>query len=124
MLHDKPLVAFIATADAKRAKRFYTDVLGLLLVREDESMLVYEAYQTLLRIQKVRSFTPHNFTALGWEVPDIAAAVKALAAKGVAFEKYGFEGQDADGIWTAPTGTKVAWFKDPDGNLLSLATPS
>jgi len=124
MLHDKPLVAFVATTEAGRARRFYTEVLGLLLISEDDYALVYEAYETLLRIQKVQSFTPHPFTALGWEVPDIAATVKALNAKDVTFERFKFLDQDAGGIWTAPGGAKVAWFKDPDGNLLSLSTPA
>lgn len=122
MLHDKKLVAFIATSDSARAKWFYTDVLGLLLVRENDLGLVYENRDTLLRIQKVQSFTPHPFTALGWEVPDIEAAMKALTTKSVRFEQYGLPGQEASGVWTAPSGTKVAWFKDPDGNVLSLST--
>lgn len=122
MLHDKKLVAFIATSDAARAKRFYTDVLGLLLVREDGHGLVYETRDTMLRIQNVPNLTPHPFTALGWEVPDIEAAMKGLVARGVKFEQYGLPGQEASGIWTAPSGTKVAWFKDPDGNVLSLST--
>ena len=116
------LVAFIATTDAARARRFYTDVLGLVLVREDEHGLVYETETTMLRIQKVQSFTPHPFTALGWEVSDIETTARALEVGGVTFEKFGFPSQDERGIWTAPGGTRVAWFKDPDGNLLSLST--
>jgi catechol 2,3-dioxygenase-like lactoylglutathione lyase family enzyme len=122
MLHDKQIVAFIATTDATKARHFYTDVLGLLLIAEDDFALVYEAEGTPLRIQKVQSFTPHPFTALGWEVPDIEAAVRALRDKRVTFERFGLPGQDETGIWTAPGGAKVAWFKDPDGNLLSLST--
>jgi catechol 2,3-dioxygenase-like lactoylglutathione lyase family enzyme len=121
MLHDKKLVAFIATTDAARAKRFYTDVLGLVLIREDEFALTYETETTMLRIQKVKAFTPHAFTALGWEVPDIDTMVRAFSTRGIAFEQYGLPGQDGRGIWTAPTGTKVAWFKDPDGNVLSIS---
>jgi catechol 2,3-dioxygenase-like lactoylglutathione lyase family enzyme len=124
MLHDKPLVAFIATADAGRAKKFYTDVLGLLLVREDDHALVYEAEGTTLRIQKVRDFTPQPFTALGWEVRDIETTMRALGLNGVRFERFGLPGQDDAGIWTAPSGTRVAWFKDPDGNVLSLSSPA
>jgi catechol 2,3-dioxygenase-like lactoylglutathione lyase family enzyme len=122
MLHDKQLVAFIATTDARRARNFYTDALGLLLISEDDFALVYEAEGTPLRIQKVERFTPHPFTALGWEVPDIATAVRTLREKRVTFERFGLPGQDENGIWTAPGGAKVAWFKDPDGNLLSLST--
>jgi catechol 2,3-dioxygenase-like lactoylglutathione lyase family enzyme len=122
MLHDKQLVAFIATTDARRARNFYTDALGLLLISEDDFALVYEAEGTPLRIQKVERFTPHPFTVLGWEVPDIATAVRTLREKRVTLDRFGLPGQDENGIWTAPGGAKVAWFKDPDGNLLSLST--
>ena len=121
MLHDKSLVAFIPTTDPARAKRFYTDVLGLLLVSEDRFALVYEVSNVRLRITPVKEFTPHPFTVLGWDVPDISEMVKALSAKGVRFEKFGLPDQADDGIWTAPGGARVAWFKDPDGNLLSLS---
>ena len=88
---------------------------------EDPFALVFDGGGTVLRVQKVQSFTPHPFTAVGWNVPDIAAEVLALAAKGVTFERYSFFQQDDKGVWTAPDGTGVAWFKDPDGNTLSLA---
>jgi hypothetical protein len=81
---------------------------------------VFHAGDTMLRIQKVREVSPPPFTALGWHVADIAADVAALTERGVAFERFGFLEQDAAGVWTAPGGAKVAWFKDPDGNLLSL----
>lgn len=125
MLHDKELVAFIPTLDRERAKKFYTNVLGLLLIRADEYALVFEAGPVILRVTPVKEFTPHPFTVLGWEVPDIVAMAKALRERGVKFEQYGFPTQDSDGIWTVPGGTtKVAWFKDPDGNLLSLTQPA
>lgn len=121
MLHDKELIAFIPTVDAEKAKAFYTGVLGLLLIRDDGHALVYEAGAVMLRVTRVQAFTPHPFTALGWEVPDIVAMVAALRERGVAFEQYGFPTQDKDGIWTVPGATaRVAWFKDPDGNLLSI----
>jgi catechol 2,3-dioxygenase-like lactoylglutathione lyase family enzyme len=122
MLHDKQIVAFIASTDPNKTRHFYTDVLGLLLIAEDDFALVYEAGGTPLRIQKVKTFTPHPFTALGWEVPDMEASVRALRHKQVTFETFGLPGQDENGIWTAPGGTKVVWFKDPDGNLLSIST--
>jgi catechol 2,3-dioxygenase-like lactoylglutathione lyase family enzyme len=121
MLHDKKLVAFIATAKPDQAKRFYTDTLGLVLIREDAFALTYETETTMLRIQKVQGFTPQPFTALGWEVPDMDAMVRGLGVKGVHFEQFGLSGQDQRGVWTAPGGTKVAWFKDPDGNVLSIS---
>jgi catechol 2,3-dioxygenase-like lactoylglutathione lyase family enzyme len=112
--------AFIPTRDADAAKRFYADVLGLRFVSDDSFALVFDAGGTELRLQRVRELTPHPFTALGWIVSDIAAEVRELSARGVAFERYHFVEQDDLGIWTT-SGAKVAWFKDPDGNLLSLA---
>ena len=113
--------AFVATTKPEHARAFYRDTLGLKLVSEDPFALVFDGGGTVLRVQKVQSFTPHPFTAVGWNVPDITAEVLALTAKGVTFERYSFFQQDDNGVWTAPDGTGVAWFKDPDGNTLSLA---
>jgi catechol 2,3-dioxygenase-like lactoylglutathione lyase family enzyme len=120
-LGEARLQAFVATTDAARAKTFYADVLGLRLVADEAFALVFDSNGTELRVQKAREVKPHPFTALGWIVPDIAAEVRALGARGVRFETgAGFPPQDELGIWTT-TGAKIAWFKDPDGNLLSLA---
>jgi catechol 2,3-dioxygenase-like lactoylglutathione lyase family enzyme len=120
MLGRCAIQAFIATRDADAAKRFYGDVLGLRLVADESFALVFDANGTELRVQKVRELTPHPFTALGWIVSDIAADVRELSARGVTFQRYDFMPQDELGIWTTP-GAQVAWFKDPDGNLLSIA---
>jgi len=112
--------AFLATTDAAAAKRFYGEVLELRLVSDESFALVYEVKDAQLRIQKAREFTPYPFTAFGWIVPDIAAEVRRLVARGVRFERWDHVPSDELGIWTTP-GAKVAWFKDPDGNLLSLA---
>jgi catechol 2,3-dioxygenase-like lactoylglutathione lyase family enzyme len=120
VLGDASLIGFVATTDAGRARAFYESVLGLRLVVDEEFALVFDANGTMLRIQKVEALTPHPFTSLGWQVDDIAEAVRALAAKGVAFERYGFMQQDELGIWSSDGRTKVAWFKDPDSNILSL----
>ena len=120
MLAAHPLVAFIATTDGARARAFYENIVGLRLMSDDHYAVVFDAHGTMLRIQRVKELTPHPFTALGWEVPDISVAVRELREKGVAFERYGFFEQDADDAWAAPDGTKVAWFKDPDGNTLSV----
>jgi catechol 2,3-dioxygenase-like lactoylglutathione lyase family enzyme len=113
-------MAFIATNDAARAKRFYTEVLGLRFIADEPFALAFDAGGTPLRIQKVREPVIAPYTALGWAVADIRGSVRALAAKGVSFERYGFLPQDDDGIWTAPNGDRVAWFKDPDGHTLSV----
>jgi catechol 2,3-dioxygenase-like lactoylglutathione lyase family enzyme len=114
-------MAFSATTDAERAKEFYRDKLGLKLVSDEGFALVFDANGTMLRVQKVKEVGEAKYTTLGWNVPDIAATVDELEKAGVNFERYGFPGQDEKGIWTAPGGAaKVAWFKDPDGNILSL----
>ncbi len=121
MLGAAQLVAFAATADAARARAFYQDVLGLRLVTDDAFALAFDCNGTPLRIQKVKDVQPPAFTVLGWSVPDLRQAMTALGKRGVSFERYAFLEQDALAIWAAPSGTRVAWFKDPDGNLLSLS---
>jgi len=113
-------MAFGATGDAAVARKFYEDVLGLRFIEEHQWAIVFDAHGTMLRIQKVRDHEPQPFTMLGWTVPDAGAAVTELAARGVRFESFGLPGQDERGIWAAPDGARVAWFKDPDGNVLSL----
>jgi len=120
MLATEKIKAFVPTLNPANAKQFYSDVLGLTLLSEDNYALQYDANGTFLRVTTVQAFQPHPFTVLGWSVKDIAATITELTAKGVVFERYSFVEQDDSGIWTAPGGTKVAWFKDPDGNLLSL----
>src|SRR5688572_7432885 len=116
-------MAFVATADAARARDFYRDVLGLRLVGDEPFALLFESGGTTLRVQKVASVTPPQYTVLGWSVSDIEETMERLRAGGVRFEAFGMPGQDTSGLWTAPDGTRVAWFKDPDGNLLSLTQP-
>jgi catechol 2,3-dioxygenase-like lactoylglutathione lyase family enzyme len=121
MLGSKDIVAFIPTRDAHKAKEFYQQTLGLLFISEDEFAVVFDAHGIMLRVTPAPEFKPHPFTVLGWQVLGIEKVVSALQEKGVVFEKYGFMKQDDLGIWSAPGGAKVAWFKDPDGNLLSVS---
>ena len=114
------LMGFVATADAARAKTFYADVLGLTFVSDEQYALIFDTNGTMLRIQKLELVQPAPYTALGWQVDDIVATVGQLERRGAAFERYAFLEQDVHGIWTTPDGSRVAWFKDPDGNLLSL----
>lgn len=120
MLENCQLTAFVATADPDKARDFYENTLGLKLVSDEEYAIVFDANGTTLRVQKSGPFTPHPFTSLGWHVPDIEAAMSELRAKGVTFEQYPWMPEGSNGIMTFPGGAKVAWFKDPDGNLLSL----
>ncbi|MFL5304453.1 MAG: VOC family protein [Polyangia bacterium] len=120
-LAENRVMAFLATRDGARARAFYADTLGLRVLSDDGFALALDAGGTMLRIQKVDDFTPHPFTALGWEVPDLQATVGALALAGVTFQRYPGMDQDARGIWRSPSGARIAWFKDPDGNTLSLS---
>jgi catechol 2,3-dioxygenase-like lactoylglutathione lyase family enzyme len=116
------IIAFVTIVDVERAKRFYADTLGLRLVSEEPPFaLVFDANGIMIRLGMGKELPPAHGTVLGWQVPDIEAAVRALQASGVQFERYGFMKQDDSGIWTAPTGARVAWFKDPDGNILSVS---
>lgn len=120
MFADKKLKAFIPTVKPAEAKLFYKDVLGLTLLSEDNFALEFDANGTLLRVTMVQEFIPHPFTVLGWNVPDITATIRQLNDKGIFCEHYPFLAQDEAGIWNSPNGSKVAWFKDPDGNVLSI----
>jgi len=121
VLSNAKLVAFAATTNGDRAATFYRDVLGLTVNTNDEFALSLAAGDVELRVQKVAEFRPQSFTSLGWQVADIASVVAQLGARGVVFERYPWLEQDAAGIWRAPSGAQVAWFRDPDGNLLSIA---
>jgi catechol 2,3-dioxygenase-like lactoylglutathione lyase family enzyme len=114
------IMAFVATRDPARARSFYKDTLGLRIVSEDGFALVFDANGVMLRVTTVHELALAKYTVLGWEVPDIAAAARDLESAGVKLEHYGLKDQEERGIWTAPGGAKVAWFKDPDGNVLSV----
>lgn len=121
MLATSKLMGFVPTKDSKKAREFYEGKLGFQFVSDDDFALVVKAGDTMIRVSKARDFTPAPYTVLGWEVKDIEAIVRWLKGRGVAFEKYLFV-QDQDlGIWTAPSGDRVAWFKDPDGNVLGVS---
>lgn len=115
------MVGFALTTKPEEAKEFYSQVLGFKFLRDDGFALVFDAHGLMIRVGKVQSFTPAQNTILGWEVGDISEAVRELTAAGATFERYEFMKPDAQGICTFPTGDKVAWFKDPDGNVLSLS---
>jgi catechol 2,3-dioxygenase-like lactoylglutathione lyase family enzyme len=120
MLRDKELKAFVPTVKPAKARAFYRDILGLKLLSEDNFALEFDANGTLLRVIIVQELKPQAFTVLGWNVEGISSTIKSLNRKKVFCEKYEFFQQDNLGIWTSPNGSKVAWFKDPDGNVLSL----
>ncbi|HVN03915.1 MAG TPA: VOC family protein [Bryobacteraceae bacterium] len=130
MLGTQKIMVFAAVRDRDAARKFYRDTLGLHLIGEDQFALVFNANGTILRVTPVKEWTPPPFTVLGWEVADIVATVTGLRNAGVQFERYAWmKDQNELGIWTSPSGpgiasvhggALVAWFKDPDGNLLSV----
>lgn len=120
MITETKITAFLPTTKPKLSKQFYKNTLGLEMISEDDFALEFKANGTLLRITVVDKFTPHSFTVLGFKIHDIKTQIISLNNKGVKFEKYDYFDQDELGIWTSPHQAKVAWFKDPDGNLISL----
>lgn len=120
MLSTSAIIAFVATTRVEQARAFYRDTLGLRLVADTPFAQVFDANGTMLRLTPVGEWTPPPFTVLGWQVSDLRGTVRDLAAQGVPFQTYPGMGQDEDGIWTTPDGSQVAWFRDPDGNTLSL----
>jgi catechol 2,3-dioxygenase-like lactoylglutathione lyase family enzyme len=121
MLTEETLTAFLGTSDPERARAFYEGVLGLTPVDDNEYLMTFGSGAARVALQKLKSVTPPYGTAMGWHVRDLPGAVRALMARGVAFERYEGMDQNELGVWTPAPGTGVAWFKDPDGNLLSVS---
>ena len=121
MLSAASMIGFIPTLDAKRAREFYENVAELEFVKDDHFALVFKSGANIIRVVTVREWTPAPFTILGWEVKDIDAAVRTLKARGIEFQRYPWMPQDNLEIWTAPDGSRVAWFTDPDNNVLSIS---
>jgi catechol 2,3-dioxygenase-like lactoylglutathione lyase family enzyme len=120
ILDQSDVMAFVATTQSDKARSFYCGVLGMRFEEDSPFALVVSAPNATVRIQKVQAFTPLPFTALGWKVANIRATVKQLLDEGVACERFAGMLQDDLGIWASPSGAQVCWFKDPDGNVLSL----
>jgi catechol 2,3-dioxygenase-like lactoylglutathione lyase family enzyme len=120
MLSGADLVALVGTADVARARPFYEGTLGLSVIAEDPYALVLDANGTMLRVTAVPDYHPAGFTVCGWRVDDIAATIGELTQRGVSFLRFDGMEQDELGVWTAPSQAKVAWFNDPDANVLSL----
>lgn len=122
MLSSEPIVAFVHTSRPAEARRFYAEVLGLQLIEDSPFALDFAAAGTTVRVAKVETHSPLPGTVLGWKVANVIATVRALGAAGVKFERFEGMEQDELGVWVPPGGTSgVAWFKDPDGNVLSVS---
>jgi len=120
VLEGAQFIGFIPVADLAVARTFYVSTLELPVLDDSPFALVVDASGTSVRITPVGEFTPHPFTIAGWDVPDIDATIAVLDDRGVVFNRYDGMGRRANGVWEAPSGDLVAWFKDPDGNTLSL----
>jgi catechol 2,3-dioxygenase-like lactoylglutathione lyase family enzyme len=114
------VIAFASTTDLARARAFYEASLGLPVVDENAYACVFDAHGTMLRITSVAEVAHPGYTVLGWRVTDISDTVARLESVGVVFARYDGMAQDAEGVWTSPNGDRIAWFTDPDGNVLSL----
>src|SRR3954454_2038644 len=117
------LVAFVPSSHLGRSHAFYSGVLGLTRTEASPQANEYDAHGTPLRVTLVPNHSPSPFTVIGWRVPDVHAAMSDLAPRGVRFKTYASFAQDADGVWTAPNGSRIAWFEDPDRNIISLQQP-
>ena len=120
MLNSSRLIGFVATAMPEKARRFYEESLGLPLIEDGPYALVFGANGTIIRVQKVSKVEPAAYTSLGWAVDDIDETITQLTKRRVKFERYEGLTQSDKGVWHSPNGAAVAWFKDPDGNILSI----
>ncbi len=123
MLENASLIAFVPTRDPQQSRRFYEHILGLEFVSEDPFAVLFRSHGVMLRlanVSTVESFRPAPYTILGWCVDSAESTVRELGKKGVDFERFPGMQQSPLGIWRSPTGAQVAWFKDPDGNILSI----
>ncbi len=120
MLTRNRIMAFIPSSDLNRSRTFYQNALGMRVLYQDDFAVALISNGVMIRVTQVGKFEPHRFTVFGWEVADIERAVKKLKSKKIKFLHFGMPDQDEQGIWTAPSGARVAWFSDPEGNNLSL----
>lgn len=120
MRSEQNLFTFVPVTDGDRAKAFYEGVLKLTVLEETPFAVVFKVPGGTLRLAKTPDFNPQPFSLVGWVVPDLAADMAQLRENGVTFEQFQGLPQDEAGVWTVPDGTQICWFRDPDGNLLSL----
>lgn len=120
MIQGNQLMAFVPVSNADKARNFYRDTLGLRLISEDHFALAFDVEGVMLRATLIPEFTPQPFTVLGWQVLDAASMARKLAEGGIELLHFPGMSQDENGLWRAPSGAVIGWFKDPDGNVLSI----
>ena len=120
MLETSEAVGFLPSTDLARAELFYQGVLNLPLMSRSPFASVFQVGRATLRVTKVDAFRPQPFTVFGWLVTDLRTVISELRERETALLRYEGLDQDDDGIWTTPSGDLVAWFQDPDANVLSL----
>jgi catechol 2,3-dioxygenase-like lactoylglutathione lyase family enzyme len=122
ILGGSEVIAFAPTTDPAKARAFFEGILGLRLVADEKPFaLVFDANGIMLRVTTVHELKTQPFTILGWRIADIEGTVDKLVGAGVRFERFpGMNDFDPRGIWNSPGGARIAWFKDPDGNVLSV----
>ncbi|EET46741.1 VOC family protein [Thalassobium sp. R2A62] len=120
MTNTRQPICFLATQDAAVSERFYSQVMGLPLVDASPYALAFRDGDIMLRVQIIEGYGPADHTAHGWEVADISHEIATLTSRGPEFLQFEHLSQDASGVWTSPDGNKIAWLKDPSGNVLSL----
>ena len=124
MLADKDAAANVAVRNLKTAKKFYEGTLGLKPIgKEGEQLIAYRSGGSTLLVYESKFAGTNKATVLTWTVGDeVESIVIALKAKGVSFEHYDMPGMTRKGDVHAGGGMKIAWFKDPDGNILSIVS--
>ncbi len=120
MLETSEAVAFLPSRDLERSERFFQGVLNLGVVSRSSFASVFQVGGGTLRVTKVDDLRPQPFTVFGWLVADLRGVICELRDREIPMIRYGGLDQDDDSIWTTPNGDLVAWFLDPDANVLSL----
>ncbi len=124
MLGTRNAVANLAVSDLDRARRFYTDTLGLKQVdSEGDELVVFQSGDSNINVYRSEFAGTNEATAVTWEVDDIDAEVNSLKSKGVMFEHYDMPDLEVKGDVHVGEDMKIAWFKDPDGNILNIVGP-
>jgi catechol 2,3-dioxygenase-like lactoylglutathione lyase family enzyme len=123
MLSDKNAVATVAVKNLEGARKFYEQTLGLTKLMENTQVLAFKSGSSTLFVYRSQYAGTNQATAVTWVTDEVEDIVKALKSRGVIFEHYDLPNVTRQGDLHIAGSMKTAWFKDPDGNILSLVTP-